>query len=203
MNKLIKSDYLDSSSNLILSKFSTLLHSYIETEYNMQDNIVILCIGTDRSTGDSLGPLVGHKLKPMLKSFPHVELFGTLENPIHAQNLEETISFINSQFSNPFIIAIDSSLGRSDKIGFLSIKNIPLNPGAGVNKVLPEVGNISLTGIVNISGVMEYLVLQNTRLYIVMKMADIISKGLYLSLCKIDKSKESQKILDVEYPLIN
>ncbi len=31
----------------------------------IKDNrdIVILCIGTDRSTGDSLGPLVGYKLK--------------------------------------------------------------------------------------------------------------------------------------------
>ena len=24
--------------------------------------VVFLCIGTDRSTGDSLGPLIGHKL---------------------------------------------------------------------------------------------------------------------------------------------
>lgn len=190
MNQIVKSDYLDSSCNIVLSKFSTLLYSYIETEYNMTDNIVILCIGTDRSTGDSLGPLVGHKLKPMLKSFSNVELFGTLEKPIHAQNLEETINYINTNFNNPFIIAIDSSLGRADKIGFLSIKNIPLNPGAGVNKTLPAVGNISLTGIVNISGVMEYMVLQNTRLYLVMKMADIISKSLYLSLCKIDRFRE-------------
>ena len=27
--------------------------------------VVILCIGTDRSTGDSLGPLIGYKLKEM------------------------------------------------------------------------------------------------------------------------------------------
>jgi len=25
--------------------------------------VIFLCIGTDRSTGDSLGPLVGHKLR--------------------------------------------------------------------------------------------------------------------------------------------
>ena len=29
--------------------------------------IIFLCIGTDRSTGDSLGPLVGYKLKSLKK----------------------------------------------------------------------------------------------------------------------------------------
>ena len=28
-------------------------------------DIIFLCIGTDRSTGDSLGPLIGYKLKPI------------------------------------------------------------------------------------------------------------------------------------------
>jgi len=29
----------------------------------------------------------------------------------------------------------------------------PMRPGAGVNKELPEVGNISITGIVNFHGI--------------------------------------------------
>ena len=28
-----------------------------------KEGVIFLCIGTDRSTGDSLGPLIGHKLK--------------------------------------------------------------------------------------------------------------------------------------------
>ena len=40
-------------------------------------------------------------------------------------------------------------------------------------------------GIVNISGFMEYMILQNTRLSLVMKMADIISAGIYYNLLKI------------------
>ncbi|MDI3312245.1 MAG: DUF1256 domain-containing protein [Thermoanaerobacterium sp.] len=31
--------------------------------FNFKDEFVIVCIGTDRSTGDSLGPIVGYKLK--------------------------------------------------------------------------------------------------------------------------------------------
>ncbi|MFY9218842.1 MAG: DUF1256 domain-containing protein, partial [Tepidanaerobacteraceae bacterium] len=53
-----------------------------------------------------------------------------------------------------------------------------LKPGAGVNKKLPPVGNFHITGVVNVGGFMEYLVLQNTRLFTVMKMVDIISLGM-------------------------
>ena len=52
-------------------------------------------------------------------------------------------------------------------------------PGAGVNKQLPEVGDIHITGIVNVSGFMEFFVLQNTRLNLVMKMAKTIANGIY------------------------
>ena len=34
---------------------------------------------------------------------------------------------------------------------------------------------------------MEYVVLQNTRLSIVMKMADVISKSIFLSIIKYEK----------------
>jgi putative sporulation protein YyaC len=37
-------------------------------------------------------------------------------------------------------------------------------------------------GIVNVSGWMESTVLQNTRLNLVMKMADIISRSIFLEL---------------------
>jgi putative sporulation protein YyaC len=47
-----------------------------------------------------------------------------------------------------------------------------------VNKELPEVGELHITGIVNVAGFMEYFVLQNTRLGLVMKMADVIAASL-------------------------
>ena len=38
---------------------------------------------------------------------------------------------------------------------------------------------MSITGIVNISGNFEFMILQNTRLYTVMSLADCISSGIY------------------------
>jgi len=53
-----------------------------------------------------------------------------------------------------------------------------LRPGAGVNKSLPAVGDVYTTGVVNVAGFMEYFVLQNTRLGLVVKMAKIIAQGI-------------------------
>lgn len=189
MNIFLKNNYIDSYSPYALSSFSKLISKYLEDEFSYDRELVIMCIGTDRSTGDALGPLVGHKLYPLLRNHKDINLFGTLDNPIHAQNLEISIDNIYKNFESPFVIAIDSSLGKHDKVGYLSIKNSPLRPGAGVNKTLPSVGDISITGIVNIGGMMEFMVLQNTRLSLVMNMADIISKSVYLSVLRLFKER--------------
>jgi len=60
----------------------------------------------------------------------------------------------------------------------LSMRDRPLQPGSGVNKQLPEVGDLHMIGIVNVGGFMEYFVLQNTRLNLVVNMARVISAAL-------------------------
>lgn len=138
-------------------------------------SVIILCIGTDRSTGDSLGPLVGEMLK---RSCCRARVFGTLADPVHAGNLSTMLNQINEKYQDPFIIAIDASLGRSENVGTIKLAHGSIKPGAGVNKDLPPVGKFHITGIVNVGGFMEYFVLQNTRLHVVMKMAEIISGGI-------------------------
>jgi putative sporulation protein YyaC len=141
--------------------------------------IVVVCIGTDRSTGDSLGPLVGTLLEE--KPAESFNVYGTLDDPIHAVNLDEKLREIKAKHFHPFIIGIDACLGRFKSVGSIQIGSGPVKPGAGVNKELPEVGDMHITGIVNVSGFMEFFVLQNTRLSLVMKMAKTIASGLYLA----------------------
>ncbi|SMB87576.1 putative sporulation protein YyaC [Desulfonispora thiosulfatigenes DSM 11270] len=136
--------------------------------------LVTVCIGTDRSTGDSLGPLVGWMLK---QKQPYNQfVYGTLNNPVHATNMNDVFSSINTTFNNPLIIAIDACLGNLNSIGYVAYNQGSIKPGAAVNKNLPPVGDLSISGVVNVGGFMEYLVLQNTRLSIVMQMADKISQ---------------------------
>ncbi|ANF48827.1 spore protease YyaC [Priestia megaterium] len=155
-------------------KLSTQLLSLLPAQKDRP--IVFVCIGTDRSTGDSLGPLVGTKLNEKKVSSFHI--FGTLEEPVHAVNLKETLKHIQKLLPNPFIIGIDACLGRMKSVGSASLGIGPVKPGAGVNKELPPVGDIHITGVVNVSGFMEFFVLQNTRLHLVMCIADLIAKSI-------------------------
>ncbi|NBI08133.1 spore protease YyaC [Senegalia massiliensis] len=179
---------IDCNSDFATSTFSNILLKKLSETYSpIYSDIVIVCIGTDKSTGDSLGPLVGYFLdKGLFLNTKNVHIYGTLEKPVHAKNLITYINIIDKKFDNPFVIAIDASLGMYNRVGFISVWDGPLKPGSGVNKELPLVGNIHITGVVNISGFMEFILLQNTRLNIVMKMARIISTSIIYSLSKLN-----------------
>lgn len=139
------------------------------------NEVVIVCIGTDRSTGDCLGPLVGSKMVGL--SEHGFAVYGTLEDPVHASNMNEKLADIQAQHPGSLVIAVDACLGHLENVGCVNIGDGALMPGAGVNKSLPGVGHLNITGVVNVGGFMEYLVLQNTRLNLVMKLADLITNG--------------------------
>lgn len=152
--------------------------------------IVIVCIGTDRSTGDAFGPIVGSELEAC--NIPNLNIYGNLNSPVHATNLIKTLNIIKNKYQNPFILAVDACLGRMDHIGYVNIGEGSLRPGAGVKKNLPPVGEMYITGVVNVGGFMEHLVLQNTRLGLVMNMAKTVSKGAARSLRILMKNQKTR-----------
>ena len=159
---------------VVISEMAKKIYSFFPK--NLSQEIVVICIGTDRSTGDSLGPLVGTKLEE--KRCTAFSVYGTLKDPVHAKNLEEVLVQVKRKHEDPFILAIDACLGRSSSVGYMTVAEGPVRPGAAVNKQLPFVGDMHITGIVNVHGFMEVMVLQNTRLSIVMDMAEIIARAL-------------------------
>lgn len=169
-----------------------LMRFLVDCGYTAEREIVVLCIGTDRSTGDALGPLTGSKLT--LRNGRSFAVYGTLDQPVHAANLSENLDRILQQHHDPFIIAIDACLGKTDHVGCISVKSGPLRPGTGVNKSLPQVGQVHVIGVVNVGGFMEYLVLQNTRLALVMKMAEIIADSLYDGLSQVAAATAAEPV---------
>lgn len=185
-NKL-RSYYFDTKDPLSSKHFSDALISLLSDNNPYNLPIVLFCIGTDRATGDCLGPIIGYKMKHYTNSLFHV--YGTLSEPIHAKNLEEMIDKVYKIHDKCFVIAIDACLGKMEHIGKVHLGEGPLSPGSGVNKVLPEIGDIYITGIVNISGALDTLILQNTRLNTVMEMADFISFGIRTGLARMKYGK--------------
>lgn len=143
-----------------------------------KEGVLILCIGTDRSTGDSLGPLIGYKLKE--QRMHRIQIIGTLERPVHAMNLEQSIEMVRLRYPNHVIVAVDASVGSQDHVGCVTLGKGALRPGLGVSKNLQEVGDIFITGIVGGYGNYDPLMLQSVRLSVVMKMADYICESVFL-----------------------
>lgn len=178
--------YIDTNKSYALKffidAFAPLVFQELRKGY---ENIVLLCIGTDRSTGDSLGPLVGYKLSAM--KYDDIFVHGTLENPVHAKNINNVSNHIKNNYSSPLIIAVDACLGQMEHIGYISVGKGSIKPGSAVKKDISPVGDIYITGVVNFCGALDFLVLQNTRLNVVMRMADIISSGIRYVLWQTEK----------------
>ncbi|MDF2720758.1 MAG: hypothetical protein K0Q59_433, partial [Paenibacillus sp.] len=111
-----------------------------------------------------------------------LHLYCTLDEPDNAMNLQDSICEIERVYDSPFIVAIDACLGQMSSVGCITVADGPVKPGAGVQKDLPSLGHMHITGIVNVGGFMEYFVLQNTRLSVVMRMSEIISHSIVRSM---------------------
>lgn len=176
--------YFNPGERQSLFHFSDAFSGLLE-KYNYENReIVLVCIGSDRATGDCLGPIVGHKLRFHERNLSRkgFHVYGTLEKPVHAKNLESSIHFIKMCHPGALVIAIDASLGVASHVGYITLGEGSLCPGVGVDKTLPAVGDLFITGIVNLSGFGSQMLLQTTHLNLVMQLADFISLGIYRSL---------------------
>lgn len=149
------------------------LSNFLKDEFTT--NTVIVCIGTDRCIGDCLGPLIGSMLEN--KFFP-LPVYGTIQNPIHALNLDDKLSFIKSKHPTAKIIGIDACLGPPEKIGEIQLRDYPINPGKGVGKSLSPVGDISIIGIVDSSDIDEPFTTRNIRLSLILDISKVITNGI-------------------------
>lgn len=141
-------------------------------------DLAFACIGTDRSTGDALGPLVGEKLRRL--GLGEEAVLGTLEHPLHALNLAERLTPVTERAPRPLIVAVDAALGPVSSIGSIAVRSGGLRPGQGVGKDLPEIGEVSVTATVNVAaGALDAQVLQSTRLYVVHSLAETIGGALW------------------------
>lgn len=199
----MKSYYYNSNDTISIIDFSKNLNTLIKNK-SKNKQIIFLCIGSDRATGDCLGPIIGSNIKNTLTFYNSIYnikndyiILGTLEKPVHAKNLRENIQYIYEKYENCFIISIDACLGVHEHIGYVTLHNGPLKPGAGVSKQLPSVGDLSITGIVNLSYGKDESLLQTTRLNTVIKLADFISMGInnYIRM----KNSDNIKIINSSY----
>ena len=137
-------------------------------------DILILNIGSDRVIGDSFGPLLGSLLK---ESSSTLNMYGTLDEPVHAVNLKRYIKKIKDINKKTFVIATDVCLTSNlSDIGKVFLQDNPLKPGIALNKNLPSVGDISLVYCCGLADDLAYKRLVNMNLGIIYGVAKEVFK---------------------------
>ncbi|MEH7308881.1 spore protease YyaC [Neobacillus drentensis] len=174
IEKAGKSCYFSVKETTEGNEFNEFVNKLREVLTNTSREVIFLCVGSDRSTGDSLGPILGTMLKETNIPFP---VYGTLEKPVHALNMQIILKEINQTHNNPFILGIDACLGDERQIGFIFLKEGSLIPGIAVNKKLPQVGEYHMKAVVNyLDPLSPVQSLNNTRLFTVMMIAEVMTK---------------------------
>ncbi len=154
---------------------------------------VILCIGSDLSVGDSLGPVTGTMLKEKLNGL-NCFVYGTLSKPITAHEVKYMNDFLRFTHPDSPIIAVDAAVGNAGDIGLIKIARRGIKPGSGANKKLSKVGDVSIMGIVAEKSVFNYSLFSATRLNIIYRMAEIIAEGV--SAFVLERRVASAEIFD-------
>ncbi len=138
---------------------------------------VIVCIGSDLAIGDSLGPVVGTMLEKKIKP-SDAYLYGTLRRPVTAKEIKYLKEFLARTHPRSKVIAVDAAVGDDSEVGLIKLSDLPLRPGAGANKRLGSVGDVSILGIIAKKSAFSYAQLNLTRLNTVFSMADMISSAV-------------------------
>lgn len=175
--------YFDTRERFVQWKLDDTLYQMIRAVNKQYDQIAVVCIGTDRSTGDSYGPLTGHLLSRMPQT--GFRLFGTFEKPVHALTLPDALAQIDS--TRTLVIAVDASVGGARYVGYIGMSRAPVRPGSGLGKELPPVGDVSITGIAAESGLAPFLMLQNASLGMVYSMAEKTFRAIHMALSRLHR----------------
>ena len=137
----------------ILNKICKKYFSKIPTEELLStfinNNTIVICIGSSKVSGDSIGPLVGSILTESNFCLP---VYGTKEDPIHSINLEKKISLIRKKHKYCRILAVDASITKNeDNIGNIQCNIGGVSPGAGVERKFKrrfrKIGHVHILGI--------------------------------------------------------
>lgn len=113
-------------------------------------NILFLCIGSEKISGDSLGPMVGTLLKEKHKvPYP---VIGTEEHPVNGVNIGRYKEHIKKYFPTHKIVAIDAALGEKTDLFQVRFREGGVKAGGAIGANNTLIGDIGVLGVVGEKG---------------------------------------------------
>lgn len=148
---------------------------------------VILCIGTNKIIGDSLGPCVGDIL--IMEYNIDAYVYGHTSKPINGNNYDDYLSHISKHHKNNFIIAIDACLGIQQDVGKIKFSKNGITAGGALNKGYAKIGDIGILGIVAAANTKNnFEVLKNVDTKVVKVLAISIAQSVQKIVTKVNSA---------------
>lgn len=166
-----------------INKYNQFLYKMQKCIKKLDDrfsNIIFLCIGTDKIIGDSVGPIIGSKLKYLENEY--IKIYGTIGNNLDFSNTKKIVENIYEKYEKPFIIAIDAALSKENKVGEIYISNGHIKIGNALEKSICFYSNINIKCVVgkyqNLNKKENINVLNNVSKESVNNIVEIVSYGI-------------------------
>ena len=115
----------------------------------MRMNCVVVCVGSDKISGDALGPMVGTMLRRRGLPCP---VYGVEGDPVNGVNLAEYRDFLRRYHPNVPIIAVDAAVGKPDEIGCVKYRLGGVQAGGAMGRAEPPLGDLAVLGVVGPKG---------------------------------------------------
>ena len=112
----------------------------------MEENTVVVCIGSDKVAGDMLGPLVGSSLRDEYEL--GCPVYGAVGESVNGLNLAEYLDMLRARHPTARIVAVDAALGKAGDVGTIRLKRGGIRAGGAMEKPLERVGDVGIVGVV-------------------------------------------------------
>ena len=107
---------------------------------------VVICIGSDKVSGDMLGPLVGSSLRE--EYHLPCPVYGAVGESVNGVNLEEYLEMIYAKHKESRIIAVDAALGSASDVGRIRLKKGGIKAGGALDRAGEKIGDVGIVGVV-------------------------------------------------------
>ena len=105
-----------------------------------------VCIGSDKVSGDMLGPLVGSSLRDEYRVLCPV--YGAIGESVNGVNLPSYMEMLRERHADAAVIAVDAALGKADDVGTIRLKRGGIRAGGAMDKDFDRVGDVGIVGVV-------------------------------------------------------
>jgi len=140
-------------------------------------NCVIVCVGTDKVSGDSLGPMVGNYLRHRY-AVP-CPVYGVEGRTVNGVNLERYKAFLDAHYAGVPVIAVDAALGEEDEVGKIRYRVGGVQAGGALGRRNATVGHLAVLGVVGVKGEDALGTLLEVPFDLVERLADRIARRLF------------------------